>query len=394
MAIRELAHSSAWADFLPPLRSLRGEALELAGESVPLLGTSLATSPGMLSMSACQGSRVQTLSPATSPRVVAIGGGTGLPTVLKGLRRAADTFGWSDLTDNVTAIVTVMDDGGSSGQLRRSMGILPPGDIRNCLAALVRKPSTLSNILHDRVSGEGAEAGHPIGNLLLAALTTSEGDFLRAIKMLSAQIGISGRVLPATLESVHLTAAFQDGEAIHGESAITARRGRIRSLKLERPVRPLPDAIEAIVNADLIVVGPGSLYTSVLPNLLVDGVAATLSGVTVPRVYVANLMTEPGETDGYSLADHLHAIKEHTGFDLFDYVLVNRGAIPRGAVTAYAEDGSHVVTTSDRDAYIGGAKIIAGDFATLTPGGQIRHDAMALGFALTSLAGPRAAEVA
>jgi uncharacterized cofD-like protein len=347
----------------------------------------------MLGMSAPpQAARLQPLPPSTSPHIVAIGGGTGLPTVLRGLRRAADTFGWGDLTDNVTAIVTVMDDGGSSGQLRRSMGILPPGDIRNCLAALVRKPSTLSNILHDRLPGEGTQAGHPIGNLLLAALTTSEGDFLRAVKMLSAQIGISGRVMPATLESVHLTAAFHDGEAIQGESAITARRGRIRSLKLERRVRPLPDAIEAIINADLIVVGPGSLYTSILPNLLVDGIAATISGVTAPRVYVANLMTEPGETDGYSLCDHLRAIKEHTGFDLFDYVLVNRGAIPQGAVTAYAEDGSHVVSTSDRVGYISGAKIIAGDFATLTAGGQIRHDPTALGFALTSLARPQATE--
>ena len=308
--------------------------------------------------------------------------------MLRGLRRAAETFGWTDLTDNVTAIVTVMDDGGSSGQLRRSMGILPPGDIRNCLAALVRQPSTLSRILHDRLPGDGTQVGHPIGNLLLAALTTSEGNFLRAVQTLSAQIGISGRVMPATLENVHLTAAFQDGEAIRGESAITARRGRIRKLGLERQVRPLPDAIEAIINADLIVVGPGSLYTSILPNLLVDGIAATISGVSVPRVYVANLMTEPGETDDYSLGDHLRAIKEHTGFDLFDYVLVNRSAIPTGAVTAYAADGAHVVTTSDHDRNICHANIIADDFATITSAGQIRHDPTALGFALASLARP------
>jgi len=345
----------------------------------------------MLSTSACAPDSSVRLPQSTSPHIVAIGGGTGLPTVLRGLRRAADTFGWTNLTDNVTAIVTVMDDGGSSGQLRKSMGILPPGDIRNCLAAMVRKPSTLSSILHDRLPGDGTQTGHPIGNLLLAALTTAEGDFLRAVKTLSAEIGISGRVIPATLESVHLTAAFQDGEAIRGESAITARRGRIRSLRLERRVRPLPEAIEAIVDADLIVVGPGSLYTSILPNLLVDGIAATLSAVTAPRVYVANLMTEPGETDGYSLSDHLGAIKEHTGFDLFDFVLANRGAIPQEAVTAYAEDASYVVALPDRDAYIGGAKIIAGEFATTTAAGQIRHDPSALGFALTSLARPRAA---
>ena len=356
-----------------------------------LPGYELCDLVSMLMTSAWQPDSSLRLPPSASPHIVAIGGGTGLPTVLRGLRVAADTFGWTNLTDNVTAIVTVMDDGGSSGQLRKSMGILPPGDIRNCLAAMVRKPSTLSSILHDRLAGEGTEGGHPIGNLLLAALTTSEGDFLRAIQTLSAQIGISGRVIPATLENVHLTAAFQDGEAIRGESAITARRGRIRSLRLERRVRPLPEAIEAIINADLIVVGPGSLYTSILPNLLVDGIAATIAGVTAPRVYVANLMTEPGETDGYSLLDHLGAIKEHTGFDLFDFVLANRGNIPQGAVTAYAEDASYVVPVPDRDEYIGRAQIIAGEFATTTAAGQIRHDPGALGYALAALARPHPA---
>ncbi len=328
---------------------------------------------------------VTSLSGVTAPRIVAIGGGTGLPTVLRGLRHAAETFAWNGLTDSVTAIVTVMDDGGSSGQLRRSMGILPPGDIRNCLAALVRTPSVLSRILHDRLPGEGTQAGHPIGNLLLAALTTSEGNFLRAVRMLGTQMDISGRVLPATMESVHLAAAFQDGKTVHGESAITARRGRNRRLTLERPVRPLPDAIEAIVNADMVVVGPGSLYTSILPNLLVDGVAATLSAVRAPRVYVANLMTEPGETDDYSLDDHLCAIREHTGFELFDYVLVNRTAIPQTAVAAYASDGAHVVPVSRQQQNVGNALVVAANLATLTHCGQIRHDPVELGLALASL---------
>lgn len=316
------------------------------------------------------------------PRIVAIGGGTGLPTVLRGLRHAADVLGWRNQTDHVTAVVTVMDDGGSSGQLRRSMGVLPPGDIRNCLSALVRRESTLSGILNDRVQGDGTQPGHPIGNLLLAALTTSEGNFLRAVRMLGAQIDISGRVLPATLENVHLTAAFHDGEAVRGESAITARGGRIRRLTLERPVRPLPETIEAIVNADLIVVGPGSLYTSIVPNLLVDGVAATLAAVRVPRVYVANLMTQPGETDGYSLGDHLRALKEHTGFDLFDYVLVNRTAIPDQAVQAYAADGSHLVSPIEDGLPAVAPKIVAADLATITSSGQIRHDPAKLGLSL------------
>jgi uncharacterized cofD-like protein len=323
---------------------------------------------------------------ARTPRIVAVGGGTGLPTVLRGLRHAAETFGWNDLTDGVTAIVTVMDDGGSSGILRKSMGILPPGDIRNCLGALVRRPSLLSGILHDRLGAEGP--GHPIGNLLLAALTRTEGDLLRAVRSLGALMNVSGRVLPATLDDVDLTAALEDGEAIRGESAITARGGRIGSLRLDHPVRPLPEAIEAIVNADLVVVGPGSLYTSILPNLLVDGIASTLSGITAPRVYVANLMTEPGETDDYSLSDHLRVIREHTGFDLFDYVLVNRGAIPPAALAAYASEGSFVIPLREHER-IGGAQVMATDIATVTPYGQIRHDPAALGLALTALLGSR-----
>jgi uncharacterized cofD-like protein len=323
---------------------------------------------------------------APPPRVVAIGGGTGLPTVLRGFRCAAEDVYGDSLTDWLTAVVTVMDDGGSSGELRKSLGVLPPGDIRNCLSALVRTPSSLSGILHDRLCGSDEHSGHPIGNLLLAALTSMDGDFVRAVNILAAQMNVSGRVLPATLENVHLTAAFDDGGAVRGESAITARRGRIRRLMLEHPVRPLPDVIEAIVNANLIVVGPGSLYTSILPNLLVDGIAATISAVNATRVYVANLMTEPGETDDYSLGDHLRAIREHTGYDLFDYVLVNRGQIPGAAVAAYAADGSHVLGVNAAEpSRIGQAKIVTADLATLTPTGQIRHNPVALGKALTEL---------
>lgn len=320
--------------------------------------------------------------PRLPPRVVAIGGGTGLPTVLRGFRTV-----WSHdyLPDWLTAVVTVMDDGGSSGRLRESLGVLPPGDIRNCLAALVREPSTLSGILHDRLPGENGEAGHPIGNLLLAAMSTTEGDLLRAVTRLGAQIGITGRVLPATLESVHLTAAFADGCDVRGETAIAARRGHIRKLALERPVRPVPDVIEALVNANLIVVGPGSLYTSILPNLLVDGVAATISGVQATRVYVANLMTQPGETDGYTLADHLDAIREHTGFDLFDYVLINRAPLPRHAVAHYEADGARLIELPAGGRGPGRPKIVTADLATVTPGGEIRHDPAALGYALSAL---------
>ena len=318
------------------------------------------------------------------PRVVAIGGGTGLPTVLRGVRLACANFPQPS-TDWLTAIVTVMDDGGSSGRLREMLGVLPPGDIRNCLAALVEQPSTLSRVLHDRLPAEGMEIGHPIGNLLLAALSSTEGDLLRAVTRLGRQMGITGQVLPATHESVHLKAAFEDGSDVRGETAIAARRGRIRKLSLDRPVRPLPEVIEALVNADLIVVGPGSLYTSILPNLLVDGVAATISGMKATRVYVANLMTEPGETDGYSIADHVDAIREHTGYDLFDFILVNRTPLPPAALARYAADGARAIGLRDGIPTTGCGRVVTADLAKVTEHGEIRHDPAALGFALTAL---------
>ena len=294
----------------------------------------------------------------------------------------------SDRADWLTAIVTVMDDGGSSGQLRRSLGILPPGDVRNCLAALAGQSSNLAGILHDRLIAEDGQVGHPIGNLLLAALTRTEGDLLRAIRILAARMDVSGQVLPATLENVHLVAAFADGDDVRGETAIAARRGRIRRLMLERPVRPLPEVVQALVNANLIVVGPGSLYTSILPNLLVDGVAATIHGVKATRVYVANLMTQPGETDGYSLNDHLGAILDHTGFELFDYVLVNDAPLPEHVLAQYSVEGSEVVHVGDCTLQGGRPAIVTAKLATVTPTGQIRHDARALGSALMSLLSP------
>jgi uncharacterized cofD-like protein len=278
-----------------------------------------------------------------------------------------------------------MDDGGSSGRLRKSLGV-SPGDIRNCLAALVQHPSPLSEILHDRLPGDSCEAGHPIGNLLLAALNSTEGDLLRAVTRLSRQMKVAGRVLPATLESVDLTAEFDDGTDVRGESAIAARRGRIRKLALERPVRPVPEAIEALINADMIVVGPGSLYTSLLPNLLVDGIAATISAVKATRVYVANLMTEPGETDGYSLADHLRAIREHVGFDLFDYVVVNSAALPARALAQYAADGAQAIRMDTELATQCRPRIVTAELATVSMCGEIRHDPSALRVALAALA--------
>jgi len=325
--------------------------------------------------------------PAPPRRVVAIGGGTGLPAVLRGLNEAAEAIPGLVRDQWLTAVVTVMDDGGSSGRLRQTLGVLPPGDVRNCLAAMARRPTALAGLLNDRLQ-IGDSVGHPLGNLLLTAMTEVEGDLLRAIDSLRPLIGVSGRVLPVTLENVHLRAAFDDGSQIRGETAIAARRGRIRRLMLDRPVRPVPEAIEALVNAELIVVGPGSLYTSILPNLLVDGVAATLSAVRATRVLVANLMTEPGETDGYSLIDHLSAIRDHTGHDLFDYVLVNCSPLDEAALRRYARDGSLPVRQPGRLPWTSSARIATAELATLTEEGEIRHSPAALGAALLALGEP------
>jgi uncharacterized cofD-like protein len=310
------------------------------------------------------------------PCIVAIGGGTGLPVVLQGLRLVLRQEGVTDrrsLTDCLTAIVTVTDDGGSSGQLRRDLGILPPGDARNCLAALAEAPSVLTSLLQHRFSGAHGLHDHPVGNLMLAALTEMTGDFQTAVQRLAELMQVSGRILPSTAESVHLRAEFAGGETEGGETAIVAHARRIKRLWLDHEVRPLPETIRALVNADAIVIGPGSLYTSILPNLLVGGVASTISGVNAVRIYVANLMTEPGETDGYSLEDHVRAIREHVGADLFDYILVNRAPIDAASTTPYARRGSVPVHYDCSQLFIGGALIVERDLAWEISGGKIRH---------------------
>jgi len=321
---------------------------------------------------------------------VAIGGGTGLPIVLAGLRRAL----WSNATqqeltavkDWLTAIVTVTDDGGSSGWLRRELGILPPGDIRNCLASLAPDHSPFRELLHHRFGAPNDLAAHPVGNLLLAALTQISGDFPTAVSALASMMELQGSVLPSTAENVMLNAEFQNGERRRGETAIVTHGRRIKQLSLERSVRPLPEAIRALINADVIVVGPGSLYTSIIPNLLVDGIASTMTGVRAVRIYVANLMTEPGATDGFSLADHIDVIRAHTGFDLFDYVLVNRNPVERSAVAKYARRGAIPVQRSPGGVAGCGATIVERELPWQVERGKIRHDPAALGEAILELA--------
>lgn len=327
-------------------------------------------------------------SAITCPRIVAFGGGTGLPIVLRGLCDAMfmaanpqDLQQWSEF---LTAIVTVTDDGGSSGRLRRDLGVLPPGDIRNCLAA-VSSDSSLCRLLNHRLDATTDLGGHPVGNLLLAALTQMTGSFASAIDEMSRMLAARGRVYPSTVEDVTLRADLVTGEVVEGETAIVGHPAPIKRMALARHVRPCPDALRALINADVVVAGPGSLYTSVLPNLLVDGVASTLSALRGVRVYVANLMTQPGETDGFSLDDHLRVLREHTGHDLFDYVLVNRTPPTTSQLARYRREGAELIRFDGRLSSSGRAQVIEADLLDSCTD-KVRHDSGKLAAAILGIA--------
>jgi len=334
---------------------------------------------------ASAGLRATEHSETARPRhIVALGGGTGLPAVLEGLSELAAEKGERD-PQALTGIVTVTDDGGSSGRLRQQFGVLPPGDARNCLLALTERDSHFQNLLQHRLDEGPGVDGHPIGNILLAALTQTTGDFSQAIEQLGSMIGSRGRVLPSTIQNVRLRAEMESGETVNGETRIVRNPSPIKRLSLEPSPRPVPEVLAALVNADGIVVGPGSLYTSVLPNLLVEGVAATMHGVNAVRIYVANLMTEPGETDHYTLDDHLDVIRTHTGFDLFDYILVNRRPIDDSAAQLYASRGSEPVAAERLLRNAGHAQVVECDLAVEWGGKKIRHHPRSLGRAIRAL---------
>jgi len=246
-------------------------------------------------------------------KIVVIGGGTGLSVLLHGIKK---------YIDNVTAVVTVADDGGSSGRLRNDLGVLPPGDIRNCLVALADRGSLLEDLLQYRFPS-GELAGHSLGNLLLVALADITGGFDRAVKALGEVLAIKGKVLPSTLENVVLSAEMRDGRVICGQSSIPCYRGQIKRVFLNPPdAAPLPEVIATIEEANAVVLGPGSLYTSLIPNLLVKGLSRAIAGSKAVKIYVCNVMTQAGETDGYSCADHTRAVIEYLGIRP-DVVLVN-----------------------------------------------------------------------
>ncbi|AEV17276.1 hypothetical protein TCCBUS3UF1_22400 [Thermus sp. CCB_US3_UF1] len=295
------------------------------------------------------------------PRIVAFGGGTGLSRVLRGLK---------EHTARVTALVAVTDDGGSTGRLRLSYGLPAVGDLVDCLAALSDHPA-LPRLLDHRFA-RGELAGHTFGNLFLVTLYEASRDFAEAVRQANAILNLRGQALPATPEAVRLKARFQDGEEVVGEVAIRRRGGRIREVFLVPEAKEvMPEAVEAILRADLVVLGPGSLYTSVIPSFLPQGLKEALARTQARLVYVVNLMTEPGETDGYTAYDHYKAIAYHLGRRP-EAVLVHTAPIPEGVLHRYAQEGRHPVAFDPKPFAVDGVRVVTGDFREEGPLAQ--HD--------------------
>ena len=296
-------------------------------------------------------------------KIVVVGGGTGLSTMLRGLKK---------ITTNLTAIVTVSDDGGSSGRLQKELGVLPPGDIRNCLVALADDEALVTALFRYRFQeGEGL-TGHSFGNLFLAAMTGITGNFDEAIKVSSRVLNVKGRVLPSTLAVARLCAKMTDGRIVEGETNITAGQGTIESVYLDPPfAAPLDEVITAIREADAIVLGPGSLYTSIMPNLLVDRVGREIEASSAVKIYVCNVMTQPGETDGYTAAAHVRALLRGAGAQVCEVAVVN-DELPRKLREAYAEEGQLPVQVDEDELRGLGVRIVRANVISETD--TVRHD--------------------
>lgn len=313
------------------------------------------------------------------PRIAVIGGGNGLSTMLRGLK---------NYTENLTAIVTVADDGGGSGRLREDLGMLPPGDIRNCMEALANTEPVMSELLHYRFP-EGTLAGQSFGNLFLAALNGISPSFDVAVRRMSEVLAITGRVLPVTTTNVQLEAEFENGASVVGESKIffckKKQDCRIRRVRLipEHP-NALPEALAAIRDADMIVLGPGSLYTSIIPNLLVHGVTEEIRESDALKVYVCNVMTQEGETEGYTVADHIAAIFEHAVSGLFNLCLTNSSPISELAAERYAQEGAELIQCDTERCTALGVEVIHRPVAT-EKNGFVRHHADRLARELMTL---------
>ncbi len=320
-------------------------------------------------------------------RIFAIGGGTGLSTLLKGLKRHAHQVGATALEPyvDITAMVTVTDDGGSSGRLRREFDMLPPGDVRNCMVALSEDEALLAQLFQYRfASGRGLK-GHSFGNLFLTALTQITGDFARAVELSSAVLAIAGRIYPSTRENVSLRARLASGRIVEGETRISRSDAPIERIELiPAHARPSPGILDAIAKADLITLGPGSLFTSIVPNLLVHGVARAIQRSAAWKVCILNLMSQPGETSGLTAADHVDAIQRHAGAPLAQFALANTSPIARPALARYVRARAGQVAV-DRDRLEAmGLNVI--ELPLLARGEKIRHDPERLAAAVIDLA--------
>lgn len=319
----------------------------------------------------------------TDPNIVVIGGGTGQSVFLRGLKKR---------TRNITAIVTVADDGGGSGVLREDLGMLPPGDIRNCLLALANIEPTMKEVMQYRFT-EGALKGQSFGNLFLAAMNGLYGNFEIALYKMSEIFAITGRVLPVTLENINLIARLKNGSLVKGESRIPVevkfQKSGIEKISLDPiDVTPLEEVITSIYDADIIVIGPGSLYTSIIPNLLVRDVVKAIKKSNAPKVYISNIMTQPGETENYNVLDHINAINKHADKELINYVIVNNEILPENVFEKYKKDGAEQVLLDEvqrKDLNNMGIKVIQDNLVEVK-NNYIRHDAKHIANIIINLA--------
>lgn len=298
------------------------------------------------------------------PSVTVVGGGHGLSVLLRGIKSA---------TSNVTAVVTVADDGGSSGRLREELGIIPPGDLRNCLVALADTEPLMEKLFQYRFRGESELAGHSFGNLFIAAMNEVTGDVEKALRESSKVLAVKGQVLPASKDHVRLDAIMEDGTIVEGESNIPEVHKKIHRVRLfPEHVQPVQSALDALTSADAIILGPGSLYTSIMPNLLVDGVAEALRKSKAVKIYICNVMTQPGETDGYTASMHAKAILDHGGKGVIDYMLVNSTPISSDMQAFYAKKGAYPVEVDEDAINALGVGFVKADIINETD--VIRHD--------------------
>src|SRR3989338_3879060 len=302
------------------------------------------------------------------PRIVAIGGGTGLSVLLQGLK---------EYTSNISAIVTVADDGGSSGRLRQEFDILPPGDIRNCLVALADAPMLMQDLFQFRFDSSSELSGHSFGNLFITVMTKLTGDFEKAVKESSRVLAIRGQVIPSTLNNVSLGARYKDGSTIEGEAAIPKSKRPIARVFLKpQEACATPDALKAITEAQVIILGPGSLYTSIIPNLLIKELERAIAASSALKIYICNVMTQAGETEGYSAFDHIQAIIEHSSPKIIDSCIVNSAKIPKELLEKYSFENSYPVNVDLQKLRQAGYRVIEDDIVNVKD--YVRHDSAKL----------------